>query len=823
MSERRTVKPARKPIDATRPPARAAGFTLDTRWVAIVFGLLVVLFFHDVVVGGKTFVSPDTTAPAGFVRMGEQALYHDHYYPLWNPYVFLGMPSFASGAYNPLIYPPDWPLALVQKVLPFLPDLTWMLLYYFLGGVFMFLLARDWGARPEGALLAAVAYVFAPNLIAVGSHGHGSQLVDSMYLPLMMWLGSRWMQRGRLTDLGWLAIAGGFQLLRGHVQICFYTWMALGLYTVAELIASIRAGAVPERLARAGGMLAAALLAFGIAGFYNLPLRDYAQYSIRGGTDVGGGVGQEYATAWSFALYELPSIVVPGWAGFGGQTYWGGMPFTDYPNAFVGIVTVVLALCAGFAVVRRRAFVLVLAVFALLVAFGKNFPLYGVLYGHLPLFNKFRIPVMIVLLFQLAAALGLAWGWSAVLELAHGDRARRERLAKLLLAMAAVLAIVLVAGVFGQDLWRSGYIANAMRLRNVPGLGYTPELGAQAYTAYVGDLGRACLLGLLAIGAAWLALRGRLAPRVASLVVLGLLMVELWPVSGRLMAPVIGDPVQRNAEQGRDDVTDFLVQAGPPGTFRVLPVEEFQNNRFAGFGIASVGGYHAAKPRRIQDFMDYGANRELVFDPRWMRLLNVRFIVTHQKLEPAPPYLKLVHEGSALVYENLSALPRATLVGNYRVVTPAKAILDSVRNGSSDSALLTYLEQDPKLTLGPLAGPSAAVVSRYRLNDVTVDVDTPAPALLRLADAWYPDWVATVDGHAAPLYAADYLLRAVPVPAGKHQVRFTFQSKAVGAGLLVSIASCLISLGLLIAGMALQRRRESSPPGAVAAAAAPGA
>ena len=64
---------------------------------------------------GKTFVSPDATAPAGFVRIGEQSLWQEHVYPLWNPYVFLGMPSFGSGAYNPLIYPPDWPLALLAE------------------------------------------------------------------------------------------------------------------------------------------------------------------------------------------------------------------------------------------------------------------------------------------------------------------------------------------------------------------------------------------------------------------------------------------------------------------------------------------------------------------------------------------------------------------------------------------------------------------------------------------------------------------------------------------------------------------------------------
>ena len=80
--------------------------TLTTKWAAIALALITILFFHDVTIGGRTFVSSDGVAPAGFVRIGEQSLWHDHVYPLWNPFVFLGMPSFGSGAYNPLIYPP---------------------------------------------------------------------------------------------------------------------------------------------------------------------------------------------------------------------------------------------------------------------------------------------------------------------------------------------------------------------------------------------------------------------------------------------------------------------------------------------------------------------------------------------------------------------------------------------------------------------------------------------------------------------------------------------------------------------------------------------
>jgi hypothetical protein len=797
-------KPHRRDARPTKPSAPA--FTLNRSWAAVILALLVIVFFHEVTVGGRTFVSPDATAPAGFVRMGEQALWHEHTYPLWNPYVFLGMPSFGSGAYNPLIYPPDWPLALVQKVVP-LPDMTWLLIYYLLGAWFFFLLATEWGARAEGALLGAAAFIFAPNLVAVGAHGHGSQLVDSAYLPLMLWLATRWMRGGGLQFLGALAIAGGFQMLRGHVQICFYTWMAVALYAAIESLSALRRPAdLTPRLVRAAAVLGAAALAFGIAGFYNLPLRDYAHWSIRGG-GADGGVGMTYATSWSLAPYELPTIVVPGWTGFGGATYWGGMPFTDYPNAYVGMITMVLALPAFLAGGVPRVFALALAALALLISFGHFMPFYGFLYAHLPLFNKFRIPVMVILLFQLAAALAAAWGWSTILDARKEGDAGASLRARLMMVAAGVLVLAFLVGVLGRDNWRAAYAAMAMAAHP----GFSPQAAAVAYNGWVGDLARVSILGLLASALAWLVIVRRIPAGIASAAALVLLLFELWPVSGSVMKPVIGDVTPHTMDVGRDDVVDFLEQVGPTSDFRILPIDEFQNNRFAGFGIASLGGYHAAKPRLFQDFLD----SNLVNNFGWMRLLNVRFIVAGQPIPDAPKFMRLVHQGpGGAVYENLLAMPRVTVVGGYRVVTSTGAIFDSIKIGSSDAARYTYLEKDPHLNLTPIDSAYAEIKS-YRLNDISIDVNVPSPALIRLADLWYPDWVATVDGRPSEIYRADALLRAVAVPAGKHRVELHYRSAAVRNGLRLSLASLAAAAVLMffgVRGARADRARPGKPP-----------
>src|SRR6185295_2019311 len=147
---------------------------------------------------------------------------------------------------------------------------------------------------------------------------------------------------------------------------------------------------------------------------------------------------------------------------------------------------------------------------------------------------------------------------------------------------------------------------------------YPPEAAEAAFRGFLTDLGRGAALGLLAIGAGWLAAKRAIPATLASAIVLVLLLVELLPVSGRVMAPVIGDRVARNEDAGRDDVVDFLEKQGPSGSFRILPLGERLPNRYAGFSIASIQGYHAAKPRLVQDMLD----AHLDSTPAWLRLFN---------------------------------------------------------------------------------------------------------------------------------------------------------------------------------------------------------
>ena len=763
------------------------------------------------VFGGLTFVSPDTTAPLGFVRVGEESLWKHGVYPLWNPYVFAGMPSFASGAYNPLIYPPDWPVALVQKLLP-LPDVSWMLLYYFLAGLGTFVLARHWGATPAAALVSGLAFMLTPNLIANGAHGHGSQLVNEAYLPWMLWITSRLWRDGKALDAGLLALLVGFQLLRGHVQIAYYSWLAIGflsLFEFARLVAT--PGGVRASGRRVAWLGVALGLGFALSAFFALPIREYAAHSIRG-LGEGGGLRYDYATGWSFSPVETLTFLVPGALGFGVPTYWGTMPFTDFPN-YMGLAILALAFLAVAAGKRafHVGFLLVLAAFALLVSFGKHSAFYDFLFHQLPYFNKFRVPVMILIVFQLCVALLAGFGLTAIDEAVRDERGRRRMFGWTLGVMGAV-ALLWISGLLG-DAWRGPYTAAAQASR--PGM--DPAAIDAGYRAMVGDITRVGFLALIALGAVLAALAGRIRPGVAAAVVAVVTLIDLMAVNQRVLEPVLGPPRQLTAAAERDDVIDFLVaRKAEEGPFRVLPVREFQSNRYAGFGLASLGGYHAAKPALYQRFLDADSGRAVQSPGAW-RLLNVRYVVVPGLLPPESGFREVFRGTDQVVYEFPGALPRATLVPSFRVV-PRDSQLAIFQDPQHDAAQVTWLTEDPGIV--PVPGGTARI-TEYGLNQVTVETDTPGPSILRLADLDFPGWQVTVDGRPARALSADFLVRAVAVPAGRHTVVWEFHDPAFERGLVISIAA-FVAILLLLAGSWWRGRRRPVPAsGAAPAGAAP--
>jgi hypothetical protein len=815
---------------------------------AVLLVALAVLY-RELIFGGRVFWAPDSMSAASLAAAGRKLLAGGHY-PLWNPYIFGGMPSFGSLSFLPYVYPVNFVLGIFVRYL-FFPEYSWLLFHTFLTGVGTYLLLSGRGVRFPAALAAGVLMMWMPNLVAIGANGHGSQACAVAYLPLALFFWDRlWRGQGVVTNATALAIVLGFSMLRGHLQVSYYTYALVGLHALvfgvwriidgvrgrasdpsllpaalgARLAASPASARAATEVALAWGVLAATVgVSLAMSAVLYLPVSDYAKYSIRGAS-LQGGLDYSYATMWSLHPSEMLTFLVPHSFGFGKDLYLGHMPFTDYPN-YLGVIVSGFALVAVI-VVRGRwvAFVSIAWVVATLVSFGNFFPvLYDPLFKWMPFFDKFRVPVMILIVQQLAAVALFGAGLNAVLS---AERAKLKPIALRVLIAANVLFLF---ALFSQGYWKEGWaaaVAGHVRATQDPEQQRMVARMAGGFLARdVLQLSLLVLHGAIAVFA--FSRRARFPAAALAGVVLVLGCVDYYRVDRHILHPerflghdgyrILRERAETERFKNPDEMIDFLHAQAPP--FRVLPIDGpqreagepgqappisfavqglFATNRFMVFDIASAGGYHPAKLQSYEEFI--GALRYSLESGRLdlASMMNVRYLVSGVRLADHPglrvAWVGRDYEGQPrAIYENLQARPRAWIADHYRVETREET-LAIMAEGEVDLGRTAILEREP--AIAPVAGDSVAAVTvvspgpgepEYR---VTLD----RPGLLVVSEVYYKDWKAAVDGQPAELLRANHVLRAVALPAGTHRVSFHYDATIVREAAAISITTFVLTL-----------------------------
>ena len=342
---RRRTRPLGKTL-----PSGGGLFERHDLWIplAVIF-LLLLIFFNQVLFGGKTLLPPDSLAARSYRPFVQDALKRG-VYPLWNPYIFSGMPSFASLSSAPYV---DLLGDIINGLLwPFrklfsLPNFWRILINYFLFGAFAFLLLWEKTRSRPAALFSALSLVFMTPVIAFAAFGHNTKLLTACLIPLVFYLTDRLLETRRLVFFPALGLALGLQLLRAHVQMAYYSFLMLGIYVVYRGIIALREGdkGIWKGIGLWFGSVAVSIV---MSSWLYLSVFEYSHYSIRGGTK--GGLSYDYAASWSFWPVEMLTFLIPSFMGFGGNTYWGHMPFTDFP-LYMGVIPIIFA---GVALVLRR-------------------------------------------------------------------------------------------------------------------------------------------------------------------------------------------------------------------------------------------------------------------------------------------------------------------------------------------------------------------------------------------------------------------------------------------------------------------------------------
>ena len=786
--------------------------TADTNRVAIrpwlegllavaVLYLLIIIFFKDLVLGGQVFTASGDSIPAAtFERWGREMMQRG-IFPLWNPYIFSGMPSFGSLQFAPGAYPIMWLLPLCKILFLGSPAIH-ILFHHFMGGLFTYLLLRDLKLDAFLSLLGAVVFFFSPQEIILGPVAHGGKLFTIAYLPLVFLLTRRFLHRPNLLAASLLAATIGMQLLALHMQIAYYGLMMVGLYFLVDAIQHRKERELKGHLLRLGGLMGVGVLALALAAYLLWPVYEYSHFSIRGGGAVGGGVSYDYATNWSFHPMEALTFLVPSWFGFGKGTYWGYMPFTDHPY-YMGLVPLMLAIVA--VILRRREklvqVLVVLGTFSLFVSFGKWFVLlYRPLYEILPFFAKFRVPAMILILLLLATAVLAALGLQALLELKEEER---DRWIKGLRLAAVVLGVLFLVVLAGKTAFRTGYTdAAAARI----GQGAARE----AYTIFWRDMLRVTGFAGLAALLLYFSLRRILPARVAVAAVGLLVVADLWVVNAKLINTV--PRADRPDVAASNPHAQFLTEQ--QGPFRLLNLGlPVPGNYWMAQGLEDVEGYSPAKLRSYQQLLERQPQGRMQL-PNLLDMLNVRYLIYGDQL-PRDRFEMVFSSGDVHIYKYGGALGPAWLVGEAARARGDEEILNALLQGFDTSTRALTTEQVGFLDPAAAAAGSVELLERD-IHHLRYRVTADGPVLLVMSEIYYPaGWQVEVDGVRVPIHRVNYVLRGVRVDPGaggprSSIVELVFRPRSVHGGRSVSLAALfLVIIGF---GLGVWRRREEAAP-----------
>lgn len=733
---------------------------------------LVAAMFQDVLFFNKTRVLSNPVADLyhqfipwrvfGFKEMLSGNL------PLWNPYIFSGTP-FLGGFQSALLYPPN----LLFTCLPLVDAINYSIaLHVFLGGVFMYLWASHRGLHPLSCFLSAVLFMFCGAHFLHIYQGHLCNLCGIIWVPLILlgidgWLDSR---KPAWCCLGIFAVS--LQILAGMPQYVFYTAVTAVIYSALRLVRS------QGRLAACGGLV---LIYAGAAAVTAVQLLTGLQASSE--TLRGAGLSYEFASMYSFPPENFLTFLVPGF--FGDMTtspYWGRCSLWEM-SVFMGVTGFVLAIYGAVkGDARRRSFCATMAVILFIFALGKHTPLFDFLYRWVPEFDKFRgnskfaLPASVFMI--LLAGIGYdrlksrrpdGW-WLPGLACAGG----------LLLACLAVV-LNLQAGrpdgiwpTLMQAVWQTGesYL--------------DPDLYQNA--AFVKQAGLVAAHGLLLASATLFALGACFAlQRVSngfSHLVLILAVAEMYFFA-----------------RGTLDTFD-ISQAEPPkiqafldknpGDDRIINVEDPNFGML--FRVSDLWGYDSVVERRYAEFMTASQGGDADHPTQYLQFSRIDPLYAMLRLGWVLWHAK----NTVYVAKIANPMPRVSLISSYRVIPGRDAIFHALHAPGFNPRQEVILEQEPDPKPVASENPGSVRVTESSSDDLEIEAEVASPAILLVTDVYSPGWHASaVPGGSQvqqqyEVLPADYILRAIPLAAGHHQLRLEYRPWAFVVGKWISIFSLIV-------------------------------
>lgn len=789
----------------------------------VLFTVLSFAYFYPVL-EGKTLKANDSMVARIYSR--EIAEYRAEFNkePLWTNSQFSGMPAYLIST--------QYPGNIFKKIDMFLRIFGMPVSVLFLSMAGFYVLLLMFRVKPWLAIAGAVAYGFSSFFMQILAAGHNTQAIALAYMaPTIGGIYYAYREnaiKGSLITAIFLSL----QISANHPQMTYYSGLCILIFIIIEFIYSLKEKRFLNFLKASAFLAGALVIAIGVNFAFLHTTAEYGKYTMRGKSDlvsessnITTGLKKDYIVQWSYGIGETMNLFIPDFKGGSSHPfdkdsetykvlrkngaaaeaaslpkYWGDQPGTEGP-AYMGAIVVFLFVL-GLILVKDKVkwWLLAAVILAIMLSWGKNFmALSGLFIDYFPGYNKFRSVTFILVIVQFCMPL---LGFLALKEVYYSETPREKIMKGFLTALSVTAGILLlfliipaVAGKFlaGYETSYPGWLKDAL-ISDRKGL-----LRADAF--------RSLIFIALGSGAIMAFLFNKIKKEYSILIVGLLILFDLFSVDKRYLNAdrfVKPTAIQKSLSP---TVADNAILTDK-SYYRVWnsTVPTFQDNTPTSWFHKSIGGYHGAKLRRYQELIDSSLSTDIVrfqeaarsvktedeasklFSETWiLNMLNTKYIIYNPD---APPLVNNYALGNAWFVENAVFAENANseLEILNKTNTSKSAVIDKVFSDHLKSPTYDLSEGD-KIEL-----------KSYQPNELVYKYSSGGERLAIFSEIYYPrGWKSYVDGKESSHFRADYVLRAMVVPEGEHEIRFVFDPDSYKTGNRVSLASSILLI-LLAAG-----------------------
>ncbi|MBN2893002.1 MAG: hypothetical protein JXL97_14130 [Bacteroidales bacterium] len=755
----------------------------------------------------------------------------------WTNSLFGGMPTYQVGGFSKKnVFAPIL-RAINHTILPYATVSTFFI--YLLGFYILLLVFK---VDKWLSVVGAIAFALSSYNIIIIAAGHVTKTYAIGFMPIifagfiLLYDKKYWL--GILTAL----LGLGQQIATSHIQIVYYTGLAIGLFIVFKFFWLLK----EKKLKQFYVASAISVAILGLVLLPNLPTMwqayEISKYSIRGQSELnsskeqGKGLDKDYALAWSYGIDESFTFLIPNAKGGGTgyisenkkalenvdpqykdaiaqqNHYWGDQPFTSGP-VYLGAIVFFLFILGMFIVKNKiKWWIFAATILALMLSWGKNFGLLtNPFFDLFPFYNKFRTVSMILVIPSVTVPL---LSFLAVKEILEDRDFLKKNIKKLWYSLGIIALLLIIPFTFSfvsanEVAQFDEYIKQAPQ-QTAQINAFIEELESARRAIFRADAFRSLLFVILGAGLllAFTNIKGL--KKYTFVGILGfLVLVDMWSVDRRYLSA--DDFVSKSKSRTSFVATpaDEIIMKDTDPYFRVLNLTTSTfNDAFTSYFHKSIGGYHGAKLRRYQDVIDnyLGMYIQAIVSNLQDQNGNVDKVLQQTTVLNMLNTKYIIYNPNQFPLVNTNAYGYAWFVDNYKFVETAQQELDAIGTENLErTAVINKTKFDvsklPELSYSSDSSKYVALTN-YEPDRPEYEVYSPKTSFVVFSDIYYPlGWTAYIDDEPTTIYQTDYILRGLLIPEGKHTVRFEFKPASVFVANKIAVAGgflvVLVILGAL--------------------------